>query len=583
MKNWILNNGDFYLEYIGDNTTLSTQLHIYTYNNRKYIYHNSSTGYNNELDDGYLITNLVDSTAVHLDQDLITSWDDYETNLVKQVYNGDVTFNIFRLNIRSNYTFNNPIYFNSFIDTINAVRLHLISSVLFESITPQIHITPKLVGDNSYLYYIDFLVPNIDTIIDNINVVDTLGNLLLQGDNLHDSVLNVSVGECVNQVKNIVNISDNLTEEYTYFKLLEQVGFKFNSTTINNGISGLINEVSDYFILQPIKENESITSHINTLSNKLNTTFLLYSVIDLYVQYDTTFQHIDSFSSIKDKNFDEPIRFRPIILNAYKAISFKIVYTFRIFDNISNISDEYISEYVSHNTHKYGENIQRINVSQPIIHNVYNKKVNNIVKYTVSNTGTNTIKYETEYYDSNQITVNNQQQNKLIITVNDVNTNLKFNIQHNEVNLNLGNNSYLLVFIKNNGDKLEIINKFDDNINPQKGELLFSLTDKQVTDILNSSNNNFYITYNNPNNKSVLYTGSWISAEQKNEEEIITANIKLTEELDKLKADYNILRNEFNDYKLNNKPKQYKKYKQDDYIIPRKLHSKTVVSLKNIK
>lgn len=583
-KTWIVNNGDFYVEYINNTIELSHKTFVYNYQNQKYVFHDIENTYLNNLDNGYILTNSVDTTSVHINQDLIVSWDDYESAINKTELITDTTYNSVRLNFRSNYTFDTGLFLNMYLYTTNTQKVNLANVVLLDTLTPNIHITPLLIGEYSYSYYVDILIPNIDNLKNdsNLSLTNTLGNILIDNeDSINSNNFQFDLGEIHNKIFITTDLGNNLSEDYTFFKQIMLDKIHVDTTNVDTGINAFIDEVNDYFVLQPQKVDESISSYINNLSSMLNTTFLLLHNIELYVQFDDVYMLVDNLSSIKSNDFDTAIHYRPIIKNSYNAVSFKIKYSLKIFNNTTNISETYISEYVSHTPHKYGSNMTRLNIVNPTIHKVYNKQIKNVINYNITDNLLPQIKYETKYYNTSLITVNDKIQNELIIVINDIDTQIKFIINEDDINLNLGNNTYHLIFVKDDGTFIKIINKFDDDINSQHGELLFNITSDIIKQILTSSNNNFYIAYSNINT-SVLYTGNWVSSQQKNEEVIIANNIKLHKENIELNKKLLDLKNEFNDYKLANANKQVLKKNIGEYDKPINFLSKGVIGLKKI-
>jgi hypothetical protein len=87
-------------------------------------------------------------------------------------------------------------------------------------------------------------------------------------------------------------------------------------------------------------------------------------------------------------NFDEPILYRPIILNANTAVSFKINLSMRLFNKADSTQIIKNASLTSFDTQRYGKQMLTLNLGVvPTVANVYNQINNDTGKQIVVGTG----------------------------------------------------------------------------------------------------------------------------------------------------------------------------------------------------
>jgi hypothetical protein len=259
------------------------------------------------------------------------------------------------------------------------------SSIAFlKTDTPVFNPDPFLLGTKLYSTYIEWKIPSLFYLV---------SNFLTNDPNL---------------------LSYRLTEGQG-FKSTPPVTIKFSGifeTIVNNGYEFFniqdINSVSlpnrdEYDLLfAEVIESESgdffeLTGQVqgSTLSNfiaQLNSeggNYIAIHQITVNEQIETNFIQTSDQMFTQTNDFDEPIRFRPIILNSAKAVSFSINYTLRLFNRNDNTQIIKKARLVSFDPKKYGRRLMKINLGTvPTVAKVYNKikddSGNNI---TVTNSG----------------------------------------------------------------------------------------------------------------------------------------------------------------------------------------------------
>jgi hypothetical protein len=509
-----------------------------------YVYEN--------LDDVFVDVNQTTNTSVWLNQNQIVSWDEFN-NITSITFDSAFDCVKVRLHFRSNINLSSfeGLYVDSHIVSTNNKKV-LLSSFIWnteESINTSIE--PLIMGESVYTKYLDIFVP--------IDFLVSL-NSIYPDETFSFDVLYFSIGK-IGDYNNINEvISSNLSTTFNYFQRVSIADFSYyNTDVIANNISCSITPIYDYFQLSVSVENSSLLTYINGLVDSSN--YIVVNDINVYVQYENTYQLTDSISTIKYTEFNEEIRYRPIIKNSYNAISYKIKYTIKILNTNTNRYEEYESTYISFNPYRYGEKVQRLNLDSPIINKIYKQEVNNIIEYVNYENTNQPIKYETKYFDSYAIKVNGNA--NIIIQINNIASVIVFNLSRDGELIDLGNNTHHLIFVDINGDGITIPNKLDNDIDSVNGGLLFEISTDKAKQIILSNNKNFYISHNN----STLYNGNWSSSTTISTDSIFEENQLLKAELEKVKADNVVLTQQVNTQTLVTRYKDgYVRQKKQKYI-----------------
>ena len=101
---------------------------------------------------------------------------------------------------------------------------------------------------------------------------------------------------------------------------------------------------------------------------------IVFHEINVSEQIGTNFTKTSTQVFTQTTNFDNPILFRPIILNSAIAASFSINYMLRIYNRADNTQIVKVAKLTSFDVNKYGRRIMKINLGVvPTVANVYNQ------------------------------------------------------------------------------------------------------------------------------------------------------------------------------------------------------------------
>jgi hypothetical protein len=261
----------------------------------------------------------------------------------------------------------------------------------------------------------------------------------------------------------------------------------------------------------------------------------------VYEQIGTDEVITSNFSSQQTSNFNLPMLFRPIILNA-DSFSFSIDYTCQLLNRQDGSSIVRTASVTSLSPKTYGRNLQQLsllNPSEPI--KIYNKVVQStpISINPVQQIYKTTAVYYPSFFETFDVAIsvgnvfldsngNLAQESNLdsnivwgqgecVIYLNPFANYLKFKILekisdsvYNPLDLNY-NSSIYLTFISDSGSQNAYANITDPTLsNLSAGEILFKIPQASSSTILGFTNNAFYLNVNNPDGDIInLYQGSF--------------------------------------------------------------------------
>ena len=129
-------------------------------------------------------------------------------------------------------------------------------------------------------------------------------------------------------------------------------------------------------------------SQLNATSGGANN--IVFHEINVSEQIDTSFVKTSTQVFTQTNSFDNPILFRPIILNSAVAASFTINYMLRIYNRADNTQIIKQAKLTSFDVKKYGRRLMKINLGVvPTVANVYNQIAPNDGNNIIVNSGGN--------------------------------------------------------------------------------------------------------------------------------------------------------------------------------------------------
>lgn len=396
------------------------------YDNRSYYYNGKDIDYNGKD----IVNNTKSSGLIFVNNKLVSlssNYNDYDHKLTNTNQSAispspdGVIFDKFTVYFRAGYTIQDVeglcIEISTLGTTSNLVLC--LQRILQEDLdATTILASPLLINESLWTRSITIAVPSIGAALDGSNSANI--NLNESGAALDSSnSANINLIESLG-VTTITNglLSIKLYNLLSSSNIAGHVHYSYNSianATISqqkkyNNLQCIVEESTngDFFELYGKVDNYTFVDWLSSLSRDLNNIILFHEIkvketLPGQEPILTTSQTITQSS-----NFDKPILFRPVILNAAHAVSFSLEYTLRIFDKISNTQEIKTSTLVYNRPKKYGQWMTKLNMGDtPVVTKIVNKitttPVHELTKYndTIDN-----IKYVTLFKNSNNIKVN---------------------------------------------------------------------------------------------------------------------------------------------------------------------------------
>ena len=323
----------------------------------------------------------------------------------------------------------------------------------------------------------------------------------------------------------------------------------FNQSDLYSFINAVIDENPEYDYIEyyPTWNGQFLEDYIQLL-NESGGDWVVVNQLDLYEQLGRSFIKTFSMTSLQDSAFNAPSAYRPIIRNAYLAISYTIEYTMRLLNKSNGQEIIRKATFTSTDPKKYGPNIEKINVLEgfrPV--KVYNKNVKlseeslqtsvQYIGYGAPQVMTQTV-YVNAYYDVNYISVDSTTDLSVIlgqtvypqgqntIFINKFDNYIKFKIftkspdKKQNVSLNLASTgmNVKLAFILDDQSKVYLDPTQDmAAADPGAGEALFRMDDTLSTKLLGGKQRNYYIVNKNEQGDEILiYAGKFADQNERN-------------------------------------------------------------------
>ena len=300
-----------------------------------YILNNSNNNSNYFLNDDTqeLITkNVRDQSAViistgeyaFLNVDLPIPYNDFDStltntnNLSQTITNGSLTYDTIKIHILSGYNFEFSEGFileAKFIDPFN--KQHYLLSFVFDKSSSIFDINPVPVRAEERVYnrFIEIKIPSLKNIIDSFS--------LNSNDNQNlANVLTDQKGITYQQNLNFNYININKVEDrggYRYYKVTPENELSIPLEPSFGNLVANIEESSngDFYQLSAKYDGESVENLLLELNSGSDADWILLHGIDIIEQIvDTGFVLTQSMNLTQVENFEQPIYFRPIILNS---------------------------------------------------------------------------------------------------------------------------------------------------------------------------------------------------------------------------------------------------------------------------
>lgn len=224
----------------------------------------------------------------------------------------------------------------------------------------------------------------------------------------------------------------------------------------------------------------------------------------------------------QDSNFGLPNYFRPVLKTADIDTSYSIQYICRLTNRMDGTQIIRKASFSSMDPQKYGLKFTRLYVENLVPYKVFNRIESEKPNIQITNSTSQT-KYVQIFYDSTRIVLNSdnvvypQGTGPLFLKKED--SMYKFKVQKYDENtldtknLDLsGAYTYALLFTKDDGNVIEILPTYSNNMNTSLGEIEFKITKSSINEILKQTNNEYSIIVKNPNGSYyTFYQGKYFA------------------------------------------------------------------------
>ena len=316
----------------------------------------------------------------YLDNDIGVPYNDFDPELTDSVNllqtfspQQNIAYDKIRVHFIAGFSFTgyDGIIFETLVPRRDGVLLNLSSINFLKTDTPVFNPDPVLINDKLYASYIEWRVPSLYFMNNSFDpaVSNSLGYKLTEGQGF------LSTPTITFKATGIYEtIIDNA---YNYYNVEEINATTFASRDIYDNVYAQVIESDggDYFELSGQVTGSTFEDFIMQLNaSSGGADNIVFHEINVSEQIGTNFVKTSTQVFTQTTNFDNPILFRPIILNSSVAVSFSINYMLRIYNRSDNTQIVKIAKLTSFDVNKYGRRLMKINLGVvPTVANVYNQ------------------------------------------------------------------------------------------------------------------------------------------------------------------------------------------------------------------
>lgn len=477
---------------------------------------------------------LLDSTNNYIDNNLDWTGDTSSTIDMADATNipsNTVTYDTIRLHLRSGYNFDARGY-DGFLFQVAAARVSGVKSYFtsiaylnsssFEIQNPK----PFILGETLFSKFIEIKVP---ALVD--MDPDFTTWFFGAGSDAIDPSANYEITfKLIDTIENIAG--------FDYANTGEEVTLTMPREDENQDITAVLTPAidGDYFMLYGTK-NGSITKFDEYLQNRIQTKgddITVFHDITVYEQVSTYWDTTYEMSIVQNENFDQPIPFRPVILNSANAVAYNIVYILRIYNEKDNTQIVKKASYTSYEVGKYGKRLRVINLpSSNKIFKVYNTLPNvletrqivenlnalpeNQVRFVptfiervnIVTGSTNVTVAGNEVFDASEVTYYADGQSTINLSPYD--NYIKFKVAKKDgddiIAISLEGADRVILDL---GETVTVNNLMNyDDVDLSNGEIMFKITQEMAQKAKNAANKNYTLAIQNGADKTMVHYGKY--------------------------------------------------------------------------
>lgn len=343
----------------------------------------------------------------------------YEDWVVDYNDNYTIKFDTVKVYFTSHHDFHgyDALIFDFFIRGSRYEMLHTASKIVSKSEHIKHLAEPELIGERLYTDYIQFRLPSANWLAEDSNCEEIFDvacyNNTYIGFTMYGGILKNCTETKDNEyyynqsrVKRTFNTNIITQTTFSNTDVFSDVNAYIYDATINgNSNADFGDDGGDFYIFGiETHTHNSVAEYFNSLPNN---NYSLIHKIEVWETYqdrygeqhqDLTDTHTIVQSSVDNADnydytaFDKPNKFRPVLRNAENDVAITLKYFLFILngnDNTRVLKTAVCTDSV--NFKKYGENLIKLNISNPTKHKIYNKVVTNKVDLTGNGLTINTI------------------------------------------------------------------------------------------------------------------------------------------------------------------------------------------------
>jgi len=350
------------------------------YTNGSYFFNTDSVSstMGNYRDISAVPTNKEKTQYVYLDTSIGVPYNDYDpeltpTSQLLQTFspNLNVEYDRVRVHFVAGFSFEgyDGIIFDVTTQKRNGDDIVLSSINFLKTDTPVFNPDPLLIADKLYSTYIEWRIPSTYYLTQTFNSNDPngLGYKLTEGLGFITTppITLRALGILNTQVVNAYNFYQ--VEEINAYTILNRDIYDFLYASVTES------SVGDYFELTGLVTGSSLSNLIAQL-NSAGGNYIVFHEITLSEQIGNTFIQTGNQIITQTSNFDDPILYRPIVLNSGIAVSFVINYVLRLYNRVDNSQIIKKASLTSFDVKKYGRRLMKINLGTvPTVATVVNQ------------------------------------------------------------------------------------------------------------------------------------------------------------------------------------------------------------------
>ena len=457
-----------------------------------------------------------------------------------------IKYDTIRLHLRSGYSFASRNYEGFLFEVMaartsgvknNLTQLVYLNSSNYEHANPK----PFVLGETLFAKFIEVKVPTL--VNQNQEFLDRFYGDGSLGSSDLDPFSNYGISfKLINKLTTLGGFDYIETGIENIFTISREDEFQDFTLVVEDATDG------DYFNIYGMKDGTSagFESYILDKIQTAGDDIMVLFDVDIFEQVGLS--EIKTFTTTytQYEDFNSPIVFRPVIVNANIAVNFSIDVTMRIWNQTNNTQIVKRASLTVNQAGKYGKILQKINVNGnntlTEIYNILpNLSTNRKISNLISNTMPRSIKKIPAFIERYNVVIGQSEvqfreslvggvqeleelstseyvkSGNLKVVIPPMTTYIKFklakSVDGDLTNINLGGDVNIVLSFVDGNNKLTFNHMTDRSIDMGLGEVLFKITEANASLIRGMQDNIFYISMDNGTDTTMITSGRWFRTE----------------------------------------------------------------------